>query len=161
MRYAAIKENDIVDGVGISVSFWCQGCPFHCPGCHNEHTWDFDGGIEEDKYVLIDRVVELIGKNGVERNLSILGGEPLCDPNKYFVADLIRKVREEYPEITIYLWTGYVIEKLQSMNDGVINYILSEVDILVDGPFLIEERDITLELRGSPNQRILKRGVDF
>ena len=161
MRYAAIKENDIVDGVGISVSFWCQGCPFHCKGCHNEHTWDFDGGIEEDKYALMDRVVELIGKNGVERNLSILGGEPLCDPNKYFVSDLIRKVREAYPEITIYLWTGYVIEKLQSMNDGVIDYILSEVDILVDGPFLVEQRDITLELRGSPNQRILKRGVDF
>jgi anaerobic ribonucleoside-triphosphate reductase activating protein len=161
MRYAAIKENDVVDGKGITVSFWCQGCPFHCVGCHNEHTWDFNGGLEEDKYVLIDRVISLIDKNNVDRNLSILGGEPLCDPNKYFVADLIRETRKKFPNITIYLWTGNTLENLQSKPDGIIEYILSEVDVLIDGPFILEQRNIQLELRGSENQRVLKRGVDF
>ena len=82
MKYAAIMGNDVLDGFhGTTVSFWTQGCPFHCKGCHNAHTWDFNGGIEDDVEHIISIIKEKLVANGVQRDFSVLGGEPLCDEN--------------------------------------------------------------------------------
>lgn len=161
MKYAAIKENDIVDGEGICVSFWTQGCPFRCKGCHNPETWSFDGGIEEDENTLLNKILYLIDKNNVQRNLSILGGEPLCKQNREFVAKLVIATKRRFPNIKIFLWTGYKIEFLKNINDSNIKIILKNIDTLIDGPFIEEQRDISLKLRGSKNQRVLDKNKIF
>jgi anaerobic ribonucleoside-triphosphate reductase activating protein len=158
MRYAGIKPNDIVDGEGVCVSFWTQGCPHKCLGCHNPETWDFEGGYEDEDYSLLTLILKLINKNGVQRNLSILGGEPLCQQNIKFVEVLIKKAKEQYPDIKIFLWTGYSIDKIKSKE---MDTILALTDVIVDGPFVLSKRDLTLKLRGSSNQRVLYKGVDF
>ena len=81
MHIAGIKENDIVDGEGVCVSVWFQGCPHQCLGCHNPETWSFNGGYEIEYEELEKQVLEAIKRNGIKRNLSLLGGEPLCEPN--------------------------------------------------------------------------------
>lgn len=161
MKYAAIKENDIVDGEGVCVSFWTQGCPFRCKGCHNPETWSFDGGIEEDENKLLNKILYLIDKNNVQRNLSILGGEPLCKQNRGFIAKLVIAAKRRFPNIKIFLWTGYEIEFLKNINDSNIKIILENIDTLIDGPFIEEQRDISLKLRGSKNQRVLDKNKIF
>lgn len=159
-RYVKIMKNDIVDGEGVCVSFWIQGCPFHCHNCHNPETWDFNGGFEIPMDIR-GQLIKDIAENGIIRNFSVLGGEPLCDENLSVVEDIIKGVRTAYPSIKIYLWTGYTIEQLQAKNDERISNILSNIDILIDGPYIDEQKDITLKLRGSKNQRVLRRGIDF
>lgn len=154
MRYAKIMPNDIVDGEGICVSFWTQGCPHRCVGCHNPETWDFNGGIEEEPSILINKILTLLRKNNVKRNLSILGREPLCPQNIDFIFELCQQVKEKYPDTKIFLWTGYYKEKLKQ---EIQNKIEKYIDILIDGPFILEQRDLTLKLRGSRNQRILTK----
>lgn len=154
MRYSSILTNDIVNGEGICVSFWCQGCPTRCPGCHNQDLWEFDGGQEFTNETL-DTLIKAISANGVIRNFSILGGEPLCDQNLFLTTLLIQEIRKVYPDIKIYLWTGYEYEKLIARNDPHINYIFSNIDFLIDGPYIESKRDISLHLRGSDNQRII------
>ena len=161
-KYAKIKFNDIVDGEGICVSFWTQGCPFRCPGCHNPDTWDFNGGIEIPSDIK-GQIIKAISANGVQRNFSVLGGEPLCEENLDLVHSLIMAVRIAYPEIKIFVWSGFVIETLKKRaetNEKLAD-ILKNIDVLIDGPFIQEERNITLKLRGSSNQRVLYRGQDF
>ena len=155
MRISNILENDVINGKGICVSVFMQGCPHHCKGCFNPETWDFNGGRAiDDEQKEIDNILNLINQNGVQRNLSILGGEPLCETNLPFVKKLLYQAKEKYPNIKTFVWTGYVLEEL-NIND------LISIDVLIDGQFIEELRDITLDLRGSSNQRILKRGVDF
>lgn len=163
MRYAAILGNDVLDGFnGVTVSFWTQGCPFHCKGCHNQHTWDFNGGKEDTVDNIVDEIKHKLVANGVHRNFSILGGEPLCEQNVDDVLEIIKRVREEYPEITIAMWTGYTLENLRKRDDWkTIDDILEKIDILVDGPFIEALRDVDLAYRGSSNQRILRKGYDF
>ena len=84
MRYADIIENDIVNGEGICLSYWTQGCPHKCDGCHNPETWNFNGGKEDSKENILNKILTLLNKNNIHRNLSILGGEPLCDENINF-----------------------------------------------------------------------------
>lgn len=153
MRYAGIMSNDTVDVLhGITVSFWCQGCPYHCVGCHNLQTWDFNGGMRlDDDY--IDKVIKLIGDNGIKRSLSILGGEPLCKENIDIVYNLVKKVRETYKDITIYVWSGNTYERL--INSEKVIKLFRLIDILIDGRFILSKRDITLKLRGSANQRVI------
>ncbi len=159
MRYAGLIENDIVDSDdGICVSLWMQGCPHHCKGCHNPETWDFNGGIEIDREKLVENVINSLTQNGVKRNFSVLGGEPLAEENLGDAAYIISKVRESFPDIKIYLWTGYVIEELNKKNIF-IKQILKNIDVLIDGPFILEKKDLTLKLRGSTNQRIF-RNID-
>lgn len=158
MRYAGLKENDIVDGEGICVSLWTQGCPHRCPGCHNPETWDYQGGTEIDMGELTTKVIQAIEKNGVKRNLSILGGEPLCPHNIDFVVSLVNIVRTLFPDIKIFIWTGYRLEDLQEKYQ---QSLFDKIDVLIDGPFVLAERDITLKLRGSKNQRVLYKGIDF
>ena len=113
MRFAGIMENDFTDGIGISVSFWTQGCPHHCKGCHNPDTWDFNGGnILPDNYV--EKTIESLYKNGIKRNLSILGGEPLCFENAFIVYNLIRHVKEFDSSIKVlkYFYGQVIIMKI-------------------------------------------------
>lgn len=157
MKYAGIINNDVVNGQGVCVSFWSQGCPHRCPQCHNPNTWDYDGGIEGDEQEIIDHIIEMISKNGIQRNLSILGGEPLCDQNLAFTSDLIIKVKEKYSNIKIFVWTGYSFEDLIGLmnTNHNVELIIGNTDIIVDGKFVKELRDISLPLRGSTNQRII------
>ena len=155
MRLAGLKLNDCVDGEGISVSLWTQGCPHRCKGCHNPETWDFNGGYEDETNNIRGQIVKALSANNTQRNFSILGGEPLCEQNKEDVLTILASVRMAYPHIKIFLWTGYIYEKLIEENDDTIKNILSKVDVLIDGPFIEKERDISLYLRGSRNQRVI------
>lgn len=153
LRYSCVMENDTVDTLeGINVSFWVQGCPFHCKGCHNPQTWDYDKGIELPKDY-IKKVMTLLRKNGIHRNLSVLGGEPLFGDNYSITYNLVKSVKESMPDVVIYVWTGGDYEDI--VNNPNMMDILNYIDILVDGRFILEKRDITLTLRGSGNQRVI------
>ena len=159
-RYAGLMTNDFANGTGICVSFWTQGCPHHCKGCQNPETWDFEGGLELPTDIR-GQIIKAICANGITRNFSVLGGEPLCSQNIEEVDQIITSVRAAFPQIKIFVWTGYTLEELQKeKNEHIIN-ILSKIDVLIDGKYEEKQRDITLELRGSKNQRILQRGIDF
>ena len=154
IRIAGLNGNDFVNGEGVSVSLFLQGCHFHCKGCHNPETWNPEGGIEVDEGDLIQQILTLINANNITRNLSILGGEPLdTEQKRYFLRELIIRVRYYYPEIKIVLWTGYKYNDIKDKED--FKYILENIDYLIEGPFKIEERDITLKWRGSRNQNII------
>ena len=155
MKYAGLMENDIVDGEGICVSLWVQGCPHHCPGCHNPETWDFNGGYEVPDDIR-GKIVKAISANDITRNFSILGGEPLCEENLDFVLNIITSVRTAYPNIKIYIWTGYTFEELINQQNPKVLTILKQINYLIDGPYKEELRDTTLPLRGSSNQNIIK-----
>lgn len=156
MRYAGLIKNDIAAGKKINVSFFTQGCPFHCEGCHNPETWDFNGGKEFTDDTLKE-ILNSIKANGVQRNFSIMGGEPLCDENLFLTLLVCSTVKKEYPNIQIYIWSGYTFEELQERSKFIpkITQILSLCDYLIDGPFILSKRDITLKMRGSTNQRII------
>lgn len=154
MRYAGIIKNDIAAGEGVNLTFFVQGCPFHCEGCHNPQTWAFDGGKEFTNDTLIE-IINGLKANGVHRNLSIMGGEPLCQENLFLTSLIINHVKERLPDTKIYVWTGYTYEQLLDRHEQKLNWILNNIDYLIDGPFILAERDITLAMRGSRNQRIL------
>lgn len=155
VRYAGIIYDDTASAPGVCLSFFVQGCPLHCNGCHNPHTWDFDGGYAFTEET-VSEVIRALRKNGVNRNLCIMGGEPLAPANVAAVAHLVRAVRETYPSIKIYLWSGYTMEEILYMGNDSVTQILSGINYLIDGPFRIEQRDITLKMRGSKNQRIFR-----
>lgn len=154
MRYAGINYNDVANGEGISLSVFLQGCPHRCEGCFNPETWDFNGGKEFTDEVL-NNIVEKINANGIERNLSILGGEPLCPGNVELTSLIIRTVKQVHPQTSVYIWTGYTYEDLMKIIDLDLAYVLDNTDVLIDGPFIQEQKDLTLPLRGSKNQRVL------
>ena len=150
MRFSKIKDNDIANGLGVTMSFWTQGCPHHCKGCFNKETWDFNGGKEFTSSDL-KYIIENIDKNNIKRNLSILGGEPLCSQNVDGVINLCKEFMKSYPDKLIYLWTGYTIENFNEVQKEVLNYI----DVLVDGKFEEEHKNLSIMLRGSSNQRVI------
>lgn len=155
MKFAGLMENDFSDGENICVSLWTQGCPFHCPECQNPQTWDFDGGhqVPDD---LRGRIIKAISANGITRNFSVLGGQPLCEQNLDFVLNIITAVRIAYPDIKIFLWTGYTYQQLKERKDERIEKILKQINTLIDGRYDKDLRDITLKLRGSSNQNIIQ-----
>ena len=157
MRFSKIKDNDIANGLGVTMSLWTQGCPHHCKGCFNGETWDFDAG-EEFEDSDLEYILENINKNNVHRDLSILGGEPLCPENVDGVIEVCKIFKEKFPEKKIYLWTGYVVEGFNQKQKEVLNYI----DVLVDGPFVQDKRNLSLMMRGSSNQRVIdvKKSLD-
>ena len=159
-RYAGIMDNDMVDGDGIVVSFWVQGCPICCSACQNPQTWMKDGGypLPENYLELID---EKLDANGVKRNFSLLGGEPFAEYNLDLSLSVLKHVRETHPDIKIYCWTGYTLMQLSQRENPMVQEMLKYIDILVDGPFIYALKDTSLFLRGSSNQRILIRGKDF
>ena len=158
VKFAAINKNDFINGEGVCVSIWVQGCPHHCKGCHNPEQWDFNGGNEIDIDILINEILIAIEANGIQRNFSILGGEPMAQRNISNTLYILEQIKKHFPNIKTYVWTGYTIEELLSLYN---KEILQNIDILIDGRFILEERDITLKLRGSKNQRILYKGTDF
>lgn len=160
MRYAGLLKNDLAAGPGICVTFFAQGCPHRCPGCHNPETWDFSGG-QEFYPELIQEIIEALTANGISRNFCIMGGEPLCPENEFLTMLLIIEIRKRVPNVPIYIWTGYKIEELITKSDR-IKSILQSIDYLIDGPYIHELRDITLPMRGSSNQRIINiKEFDF
>lgn len=155
MRYAGIIKNDVAGGENVCVSLFTQGCPFHCDGCHNPQTWDPEGG-ELFTDATMNEILADIKANGIIRNFNIMGGEPLMEQNRKDLLRLIWAVRHDYPNIKIFLWTGYIYEELLAMEDDYITNILNNIDVLIDGPYIDDLRDITLPLRGSSNQRIIQ-----
>ena len=152
-RYNTIIPNDIANGEGVCVSFFVQGCPHRCKGCFNPETWDFEGGqpyTNETKWELL----RLINANGIVRNFSILGGEPMAGRNLEMTKEVVQAIRVAYPHIKIYLWTGFHLYELINTGDEKVLKILDCVDYIIDGPFQEEEKDLSLKLRGSRNQRI-------
>lgn len=154
MRYSAIKFNDVANAPGISVSVYLQGCDRRCPHCFNPETWDFEGGLPFTS-VELDQILAGLIANGVKRNLCILGGEPMDDRNVFTTLLIIDTVRKKYPDIKIYLWTGFTYEELLTSPNPKIKIILDNLDYLIDGPYINSKRDISLQMRGSSNQKII------
>lgn len=151
MRYAQIRKMDISNGAGIGQSLFVQGCEFHCPGCFNEETWDLDGGNEWTPEIE-EEFLELLERPYIIR-VSILGGEPLLEQNLDSLDSLIMKIWARIPHVRIWLYTGYTYE--EAIKDPKKKEIIDKLDYLVDGQFIEEEKDLTLEFRGSRNQRII------
>jgi len=147
MNYAGIKKVDIANGPGVRVSLFVSGCRNHCKGCFNPETWDFSYGKLFTRETE-DEIIEALRPSWIQ-GLSILGGEPTEEENAAVLIPFLKRVREELPEKDIWLYSGYTYEKLRS------DEILTLVDVLVDGPFLPEQKDAGLAFRGSRNQRII------
>mgnify|MGYP003302815203 CR=1 FL=1 len=162
MRIAHIDYNDVANTEsGMTLSVWFQGCPHKCPGCHNPETWDFLGGEEYTTEQLLDEVSEHLWDNGIKRSLSLLGGEPLAEPNREAAAKLCFYIKRFFPSTIIYVWTGYEMDELIAMEDENIDTIIKYCNVLCTGRFELDKRDITLPLVGSTNQRVLYKGKDF
>ena len=147
MRYANITTCDIANGKNIGVVLWCQGCSLGCPGCQNKCTHAFTEGTEFTKKEE-DLIISELNKPHVNR-LTLSGGHPLEPYNIEACLDLCKRVRAEAPNIEIWCYTGWVWENIKDLE------IMKYIDVLVDGPFIKELRDITLSWRGSSNQRII------
>ena len=155
MRYAGLNPNDMSAAPGVSVSFFTQGCPHHCKGCHNPETWNFEGG-KEFTWDTMQSILNSITANGITRSLAIMGGEPLCEQNAFLTLLICKTVKEKYPNVKIYIWTGYYYDDLiNHHNDPHVHSALSYADYLIDGPYIHSLRDVTLPMRGSSNQRVI------
>lgn len=156
MNYATIKWADVANGPGVRVSLFVSGCTHHCPGCFNPEAQDFHygqpfTGAEEDK--ILAALVP-----GYMKGLSLLGGEPLEPDNQRGLLPLLRRVKGQYPQKEIWCYSGYTLEELWGGSRArceCTDELLSLLDILVDGPFVEEKKDLNLRFRGSSNQRIL------
>lgn len=155
MKYSGIIRNDLAAAPGVSVSFFTQGCPHRCKGCHNPETWDFNRG-KEFTYDVLNEIIEALGANGIKRNFCVMGGEPLCSENEFLTLLVIKTVKEKLPDTKIYIWTGYYYEDLIKKGSTHIKQILDMTDVLIDGPYIETERDTTLQMRGSSNQSIIE-----
>lgn len=155
MRFAGLNKNDFSAAPGISVSFYTQGCPHKCHGCHNPETWDFERGKEFTPKVL-EEIITALSANGIKRALAVMGGEPLCEENAFLTLLVISNVKEKLPDTKVYVWTGYLYENLLKNSDPHIQKILDLADVLIDGPYMEALRDTTLPMRGSSNQRIIE-----
>lgn len=155
-RYNTIIKNDVVNGEGVCVSFFVQGCPHRCPGCFNLETWDFQNGKLYTEQVKKE-IIDAIGANDIIRNFSVLGGEPMASQNLTMTEEVVTIVRKIYPEITIFLWTGYTLSQLKSVDNDQVNNILDQIDVLIDGEFIEKQKDLNLKLRGSSNQIIWRK----
>ena len=160
MNYSKIDPMSIVDGEGCRVTLFVSGCRNHCKGCFNPETWNFDYGQIFDE-IAENEIIEACKKPYIS-GLTILGGEPFEVENQPAIADLIRKFKAVLPEKNIWMFTGYIYEKNLRMGQsqylvGITDYILENTDILVDGPFILEERDLNLKFCGSRNQRLLSK----
>ena len=154
MKYSGLIRNDLAAAPGVSVTFFTQGCPHRCKGCHNPETWDFDGGKEFTPAVLRE-IYDSLKANGIGRNFCVMGGEPLCEENLFLTYMVISEVKTHFPDVKIYVWTGYYYDDLLRMKDTKIDRILEAIDYLIDGPYIEEQRDISLKMRGSANQNII------
>lgn len=157
MNYCNIKPCDIADGVGVRVTLFVSGCTHHCPGCFNAEAWDFDYGQPFTQQT-IDQILELL-KPGYIRGLTLLGGEPFEPENQGAVVELLRQIKEKYPEKSIWAFSGYLFDRdILSGRLGpweITREFLSYLDVLVDGPFVEAKKNLALRFRGSENQRLI------
>lgn len=157
MNYGEIKTCDIANGEGIRVSLFVSGCRHHCPGCFNSETWDFGYGNEFTEETE-QRIFSELSHEYVD-GLTVLGGEPFEPENQKVLLPFLEKVRSTFPEKNIWCYTGFTLETLTS---GKLSEcpttagMLASIDVLVDGPFVQEKKNISLAFRGSENQRILE-----
>ena len=158
MNYAAIKNLDIANGPGLRVSLFVSGCTHRCPGCFNEIAWDFNYG-ESFTDETISYILSLLEPAHIE-GLTLLGGEPFEPENQQVLTPFLQRVKQKFPQKTIWCYTGGILERdilsaTGRCNTPFTEQMLSCIDVLVDGPFVESEKDITLQFRGSRNQRIL------
>lgn len=165
MRYSLIREMDISNGSGVGISLFVQGCHFHCKGCFNKETWDFNGGLEWNSDIK-NKFIELANKNYIKR-ISILGGEPLAKENVEEVVSIILALKNKYPEKQIWLYTGYLWENIINSSDKYDIFrqtALFHADVVVDGQFQLENQDIynkEIIWAGSTNQRVIDSKESF
>ena len=159
MNYSVIKNNDIANGLGLRVSLFVSGCKNHCKGCFNSCTWDFNYG-QEFTHTTINKILKLLEPDRID-GITILGGDPMELENQNDVLKLIECIRSKYKDKkTIWLYTGYDLDKDIMYNKGkrnnkdISDRIILMSDIVVDGPFIEELKDLNLNYRGSSNQRI-------
>ena len=153
MKYAKIKKTDVANGPGVRVSIFVSGCHHHCEGCFNSEAWDFNYGNDftEDT---IQEIIEAMNHDYIT-GLSLLGGEPFELVNQKGLLPLLKKVKEVYPEKTIWAYSGYLYDELKEMDYPETKEILSLIDVLVDGKFVESLKDPNLYFRGSSNQRVI------
>lgn len=147
MKYTKIEKNSIANGIGIRVVLWCQGCSLHCKGCHNPQTWDFNCG-QRFNVDAIQTICEELKKPYVT-GLTLSGGHPLEPQSIQECTALCMYLKLRFPEKTIWLYTGWQWEEISHME------IMKYIDVVVDGPYIEEQKDITLKWRGSQNQRVI------
>ena len=146
-RYITIKDFDMNQGDGINVSLWMQGCEHKCEGCYSPHTWDFNSGHIFTANT-IDFIIDLLSKDGIHKNLSILGGETLS-PNKIGpLTELVTRVKKELPDTKIFLWTGYTWDSINHLN------LVKHLDVIVDGRYEKDQHNPS-RYKGSSNQRVI------
>lgn len=162
MNYGNIKECDIADGPGVRVSLFVSGCRHHCKGCFNKETWDFGYGKPYTRETE-DEIIRLLAPSYIQ-GLTLLGGEPFEPENQKELTGLLRRVRKTYPDKDIWCYTGYLYDvdlpEGGKVHTEVTDEMLSYIDVLVDGEFIEEEKDVTLVFRGSRNQRIIELGKE-
>ena len=157
MNYAEIKNCDIANGPGVRISLFVSGCTHHCPGCFNQVAWDFDYGQPFTQQT-IDQILEML-KPGYIKGLTLLGGEPFEPENQGAIVELLRQIKEKYPEKSIWAFSGYLFDR-DILSGRLGNWemtkeYLSYLDVLVDGPFVEAKKNLSLRFRGSENQRII------
>lgn len=156
MNYCNIKRRDIADGIGVRVTLFVSGCTHHCKGCFQPETWDFDYGQSFDAEA--EQVIFTELKQSFVNGLTLLGGEPFEPENQRGLLPFLRTVKARFPDKTVWAYSGYTWEELTGESRArceTTDEMLSLIDVLVDGEFLEEQKDITLRFRGSSNQRIL------
>ncbi|MBR5125373.1 MAG: anaerobic ribonucleoside-triphosphate reductase activating protein [Oscillospiraceae bacterium] len=146
LNLSGIVGDSIVDGPGIRTTIFCQGCPHHCPGCHNPETWDFGCGTD----MAVEDIVSIVRSNPLCRGVTFSGGEPFAQAEAF--AKLAKLLKEKGYEVASY--SGYTFEELLTGSEAQ-KSLLKAIDILIDGPFLMQEKSLELIFRGSRNQRIL------
>ena len=157
MNYAEIKNYDIANGLGVRVSLFVSGCTHHCKGCFNPMTWDFSYGKPFTEAVQ-DELLEMLSPSYID-GLTLLGGEPMEPDNQRALLPFVKKVRAQYPDKNIWCYTGYKLDdellKPSRARCEVTDELLSLIDVLVDGEFIEEQKNISLSFRGSENQRLI------
>lgn len=154
MNYAEIKRCDIANGPGVGVALFVSGCDHHCYKCFNQETWDYNFGKPFTNHTM-DTLMSYLDFEYIKR-LTILGGDPICSTNKETVSNIVITFRETYGiQKSLWLYTGYTYEELIDMHNKDVNIILENIDVLVDGRYMEEQRDLSLKFRGSHNQRII------
>lgn len=148
-----INAYDVANGPGIRMSVWFQGCPHKCTGCFNEETWDKDGKGDVYNETHLQKIISILDSSPVHKDLSILGGEPLVNYNIDAVIDICKNIKKIFPNVQIWIWSGFLFETLIKLEkfQELVNYF----DVLVDGKFEIDKKDLTLMYRGSSNQRVI------
>lgn len=157
MNFGEIKERDIANGIGVRVSLFVSGCTNKCKGCFNKQTWDFDFG-ELYTRETEDRIIKLLEPDFVS-GLTLLGGEPFEPKNQEELLKLTKRVKKELPKKTIWCYTGFTLERLMNETDychtEFTSELLNNIDVLVDGKFEEDKKNIRLKFRGSENQRLI------